>query len=62
MKALAILARKRPEIVECEGPDPGPGEMGVAISQVGLCGTNLDVFDGIGLAIGLAIDTSDSVP
>ncbi|MEO8500585.1 MAG: alcohol dehydrogenase catalytic domain-containing protein [Vicinamibacteria bacterium] len=47
MKALTVVARKRAEIVEIEDPEPGPGEVSVAISHVGLCGTDLHVFEGV---------------
>jgi threonine dehydrogenase-like Zn-dependent dehydrogenase len=46
MKALAVVARKRAEIIELPDPEPGPGEVSVAISHVGLCGTDLHVFEG----------------
>ena len=46
MKALCIVAKGRAEVVELPDPEPGPGEVVVAISHVGLCGTDLHVFDG----------------
>lgn len=46
MKALAVVASKRAEIIDLEDPEPGPGEVSVAISHVGLCGTDLHVFEG----------------
>lgn len=46
MKALAIVERRRAEIIDLPRPEPGPGEVCVAISHVGLCGTDLHVFDG----------------
>lgn len=47
MKALAIVEKGRAEVVDVPHPEPGPGEVSIAISHVGLCGTDLHVFDGV---------------
>lgn len=47
MKALVIIEKGRSEVVELPNPEPGRGEVCIAISQVGLCGTDLHVFNGL---------------
>lgn len=46
MKALVIVEKRRAEVVDVPDPEPGSGEVSIAISHVGLCGTDLHVFDG----------------
>jgi threonine dehydrogenase-like Zn-dependent dehydrogenase len=46
MRALAIAGKGRAEVVELPDPPPGPCEVLIAISHVGLCGTDLHVFEG----------------
>lgn len=46
MKALAILDPERARIVDLPRPAAARGEVRIAISHVGLCGTDLHVFQG----------------
>ena len=46
MKALSVVQRGRAEVVDLREPEAQPGEVCIAISHVGLCGTDLHVFDG----------------
>ncbi len=46
MKALSIVRKGRAEVVDLPKPEAQPGEVCIAISHVGLCGTDLHVFDG----------------
>lgn len=47
MKAIQLAGPGRLEVVEQEKPRPGPGEVLVRIKAVGLCGTDLHLFQGI---------------
>ena len=47
MRAVALVAPGQVEIVDdWPEPDPGPGEVVVRIRGVGLCGSDLSIYDG----------------
>jgi alcohol dehydrogenase/L-iditol 2-dehydrogenase len=46
MKAALLVAPERIEIGEVAQPEPGPGDVRVAVHGVGLCGSDLSVFSG----------------
>jgi threonine dehydrogenase-like Zn-dependent dehydrogenase len=46
MKALAITAPGRAAFVDVPEPEPGPGEVLLAVRHVGLCGSDLNTFLG----------------
>jgi L-gulonate 5-dehydrogenase len=46
MKVALTTAPNRMEVRECEEPRPGPGEVLVAVSAVGLCGSDFHLYDG----------------
>lgn len=46
MKAVVIPEPGRIEITEVPVPDPGPGEVLIKVTSVGICGTDLHIMDG----------------
>ncbi len=46
MKALELVAASRLEVVEREAPEPGPGELRIAVRACGICGSDLHGMDG----------------
>jgi 2-desacetyl-2-hydroxyethyl bacteriochlorophyllide A dehydrogenase len=46
MHAIEFHGAERLELVERPDPSPGPGELLIAPTAVGICGTDLEVFDG----------------
>ena len=46
MKAALLIEPGRVEIDEVPDPDPGPGEVLIAVGGVGLCGSDMSVFTG----------------
>ncbi len=46
MKACVLVAPEQLEIVERLVPEPGPGEVRVAVRWVGICGTDLEFYRG----------------
>jgi threonine dehydrogenase-like Zn-dependent dehydrogenase len=46
MRAVSLVGLRRAEVVEVPVPRPGPGEVLVGVERVGLCGTDVELFDG----------------
>lgn len=46
MKALELVAASRLELVDKPVPEPGPGEVRVAVRACGICGSDLEGMDG----------------
>src|SRR3954470_14417657 len=46
MRAIEFHGDERLELVEKPDPAPGPGELLIAPSAVGICGTDVEIFDG----------------
>jgi (R,R)-butanediol dehydrogenase / meso-butanediol dehydrogenase / diacetyl reductase len=46
MKTAAYVGNRRIEVRDARRPEPGPGQVRVRVSHVGLCGTDLHVFHG----------------
>ncbi|BCX46884.1 NAD(P)-dependent sugar dehydrogenases [Haloferula helveola] len=46
MKALELVAASRLEVVERPVPEPGPGELRIAVRACGICGSDLHGMDG----------------
>ncbi|MGX1695294.1 zinc-dependent alcohol dehydrogenase family protein [Microbacterium keratanolyticum] len=46
MKAVIIQEAGRIEIAEIPIPEPGPGEVLIQVTSVGICGTDLHILDG----------------
>ncbi len=46
MRTLMVIERERAEVIDTPRPSPGAGEVRIAVSHVGLCGTDLHVFEG----------------
>lgn len=46
MKAALLVEPGRIELAEVPDPNPGPGELQIAVRGVGLCGSDLSVFSG----------------
>ena len=47
MKAFVVTAPKTFEIQEVAEPKAGPGELVAQIERVGICGTDVEFFDGV---------------
>lgn len=46
MHAIEFHGRERLELVERPDPAPGPGELLIAPTAVGICGTDVEIFEG----------------
>lgn len=46
MRAFVITGPGRAEVRDVEPPEPGPGEVVVAVERAGLCGTDVELFTG----------------
>src|SRR4051812_18202319 len=46
MRAIEFHGGERLELVERPDPQPGPGELLIAPAAVGICGTDVEIFDG----------------
>ena len=46
MRAIEFHGGERLELVERPDPTPGPGELLIAPTAVGICGTDVEIFDG----------------
>ena len=46
MRAIEFHGSERLELVERPDPIPGPGELLIAPAAVGICGTDVEIFDG----------------
>jgi L-iditol 2-dehydrogenase len=46
MRAIQFLGGERLELVERPDPTPGPGELLIAPTAVGICGTDIEIFEG----------------
>jgi 2-desacetyl-2-hydroxyethyl bacteriochlorophyllide A dehydrogenase len=46
MRAIEFHGDERLELVERPDPTPGPGELLIAPSAVGICGTDVEIFEG----------------
>jgi 2-desacetyl-2-hydroxyethyl bacteriochlorophyllide A dehydrogenase len=46
MHAIQFLGGERLELVERPDPTPGPGELLIAPTAVGICGTDVEIFEG----------------
>ena len=46
MRAIEFHGGERLELVERPDPSPGPGDLLIAPSAVGICGTDVEIFDG----------------
>src|SRR4051812_32736746 len=46
MQAAVLAAPGRMEIAEVDLPDPGPGEVRLALEGCGVCGSNLEPWEG----------------
>jgi L-iditol 2-dehydrogenase len=46
MRAIQFFGDERLELVEKPDPTPGPGELLIAPSAVGICGTDVEIFEG----------------
>jgi 2-desacetyl-2-hydroxyethyl bacteriochlorophyllide A dehydrogenase len=46
MHAVEFLGGERLELVERPDPSPGPGELLIAPTAVGICGTDVEIFEG----------------
>ncbi|MEW5827135.1 MAG: alcohol dehydrogenase catalytic domain-containing protein [Candidatus Bipolaricaulota bacterium] len=46
MIAVALVEPRRLETVQRDRPQPGPGEVRIAVSYVGICGTDLEFYRG----------------
>jgi 2-desacetyl-2-hydroxyethyl bacteriochlorophyllide A dehydrogenase len=46
MRAIEFHGGERIELVERPDPEPGPGELLIAPEAVGICGTDLEIFEG----------------
>jgi threonine dehydrogenase-like Zn-dependent dehydrogenase len=46
MRAVSLVAPRRAEVVEVPVPVAGPGEVLVGVERVGLCGTDVELFEG----------------
>src|SRR3954447_15162792 len=46
MRAIEFHGGERLELVERPDPEPGPGELLIAPAAVGICGTDVEIFDG----------------
>src|SRR3954471_11961954 len=46
MRAIEFHGNERLELVERPDPTPGPGELLIAPSAVGICGTDVEIFEG----------------
>lgn len=46
MKAIAITAPNQLELIEIADPTPGNSEVVVEVAAVGICGTDLHIFEG----------------
>lgn len=46
MRAVEFLGKERLEIVERPDPSPGEGELLIAPTAVGICGTDIEIFEG----------------
>jgi 2-desacetyl-2-hydroxyethyl bacteriochlorophyllide A dehydrogenase len=46
MRAIEFHGGERLELVERPDPSPGPGELLIAPAAVGICGTDVEIFDG----------------
>ncbi|GGD95432.1 sorbitol dehydrogenase [Aureimonas endophytica] len=53
MRALRIEAEGRSALREVQEPQPGPGEVLVRVSHVGLCGSDLNTFKGLNPLVSL---------
>lgn len=47
MRAVCLIAPGKLEIVDRPDPDPGPGELLLAPEAVGICGSDLEMLDGL---------------
>src|SRR4051812_13699938 len=46
MRAIEFHGGERIELVERPDPEPGPGDLLIAPAAVGICGTDVEIFDG----------------
>ena len=46
MRAIEFHGGERLELVERPDPEPGPGELLIAPEAVGICGTDVEIFEG----------------
>jgi len=46
MKTVELVAPEELRIVERDDPTPGPGEIRIAVSTVGICGTDMEFYRG----------------
>src|ERR1700742_2511882 len=46
MNAVEFLGGERLEVVSRPDPTPGPGELLIAPTAVGICGTDVEIFEG----------------
>src|SRR3954452_13541804 len=46
MRAIEFHGGERLELVERPDPEPGPGDLLIAPAAVGICGTDVEIFDG----------------
>ena len=46
MKAVRLTAPKQVELVEMPVPEPGPGEVVIAVEQRGICGSDIHAYHG----------------
>jgi len=46
MKAVELVAPAQLRVVERTTPEPGPGEVRIAVSSVGICGTDMEFYRG----------------
>src|SRR3954447_3317726 len=46
MRAIEFHGGERLELVERPDPTPGPGELLIAPTAVGICGTDVEIFEG----------------
>jgi threonine dehydrogenase-like Zn-dependent dehydrogenase len=47
MKAFVVTAPKTFEIQDVAEPKAGPGEIVAQVERVGVCGTDVEFFDGV---------------
>ena len=47
MKAAIITAPRSVEIADVADPTPAPGEVVIEVAASGICGTDIEIFDGV---------------
>lgn len=46
MRAVVYRGARTVEVVDRPAPEPGPGEVGIAVAYTGICGTDLHIYHG----------------